>query len=230
MAPINTRNKAQLTTSRAGWLRRRGAARAECNRAMRAVRAARGKWAKAQAMVAKRTRQINALAAPVGAAVAIKWATAQVGTRETSYNDSPKIHAWQREIAGGDSYLDRAPYCGIGCGVALRRAGVPVTSRVASVAFIEDDARLGRNGFTRLVPPTQARPGDLVILFGRGVHVELVVSVDAARRVLHTIGFNTSPGASGSQSNGEGVWPRARSFADVHAIARPAYPAARGAS
>ncbi len=157
---------------------------------------------------------------------AIAWAADQVGTRERPPNSNRgvRIDSWQREIASGAGWLLGAPYCGIGVGVALRRAGVNgVTSRVAAVAYIEDDARAGRNGFSKLVGISSAQPGDLVCLFGRGVHVEIITGVDRSRRVLRTIGFNTSPGVSGSQANGGGVYRRARPFSAAYAIARPRY-------
>lgn len=169
-------------------------------------------------------------AATAGPQAAITWARQQVGTTEaTGNNDGPKILAWQRWAAGGGAWLDRAPYCGIGVANAcIRVAGVKASSpgRWASVEFIEDDARAARNGFTGWSgSATTAQPGDLVVLFGRGVHVELVVA-----RVpggLHTIGFNTSPGFSGSQNNGGGVWERkgayARPDSAVHGIAHVRY-------
>ena len=52
-----------------------------------------------------------------------------------------------------------------------------LSSRLASVLFIEQDAKTGRGPFTRWLQPSQFRRvlrGSLVVLFGSGVHVELV--------------------------------------------------------
>ena len=155
---------------------------------------------------------------------AITWATQQVGTTEaTGNNDGAKILSWQRATARGEKYLDRAPYCGIGCENACRRAGVHTTSRWAAVAFIEDDARRGGGGFTAWTrDPARVKPGDLVVMYGRGVHVEIVRRIKAG--VVYTVGFNTSPGITGSQSNGGGVYLRARPMSIVHGFALVDYP------
>jgi hypothetical protein len=55
------------------------------------------------------------------------------------------------------------------------------------------------------------RPGDIVI-FGGGEHTGIVVQDDGA--VLHTIEGNTSPGQAGPQTNGGGVYAKARSHND----------------
>lgn len=169
-------------------------------------------------------------AASSGPQAAIRWARSQVGTTEkTGHNDGTKIHDWQRWAAGGSRDFDGAPYCGIGCVNAAARhssARPANPERWASVAYIEDDAIARRNGFGGWsTNPARARPGDLVVLFGRGVHVELVVA-----RVpggIHTIGFNTSPGRAGSQNNGGGVWERqgryARPDSAVRGIAHVLY-------
>jgi hypothetical protein len=155
----------------------------------------------------------------------LRWAQRQVGTREaTGNNDGPKILKWQRHTARGATYLDRAPYCGIGCENAAAYAGYKTDPRWASVAYIEDDARAGRNGFDRWVSPNNWKSihkdeAYLVVLFGRGVHVEVGRRIGRILRVAHTIGFNTSPGNSGSQSNGGGVWNRSRPLSQVYGFA-----------
>lgn len=179
-------------------------------------------------VINRRKRQLAdlELKALSGPERAIRWANSQVGTVEaTGNNDGPKILDWQRWVAAGGTWLDRAPYCGIGCANAcIRHSTVvaPERYRWASVALIEDDATAGRNGFTGWSgDPRTAKPGDLVVLYGRGVHVELV-----RRRkdlTLETVGFNTSPGVAGSQSNGGGVWRRDRPFDQVHGIAHVNY-------
>lgn len=180
----------------------------------------------AQRARARSRAKVAALARTTGPHAALRWARAQIGTTEkTGRNDGPKILDWQRWVAQGATFLDGAPYCGIGCANAcIRHSSATANARVrwASVGFIEDDARAASNGFTGWSSdPRTARPGDLVVLFGRGVHVELV-----EKRVpggVQTIGFNTSPGTAGSQSNGGGVYRRVRPDAVVHGIAHVHY-------
>lgn len=135
-------------------------------------------------------------------------------------NRSPLIDGWVRDVG---SYLG-APWCGIFAGAMLKAVGVKgVTSRIAAVSYIEDDARAGRAPFRGWTSdPRNAQRGDLVVLFGRGVHVEIVDRVSGG--VVYTIGGNTSSGAAGSQSNGGGVFRRARPFSAVRGIALVNYP------
>lgn len=131
------------------------------------------------------------------------------------------ITVWQRAL--GDWLVGQA-WCGVFCAACLNAAGLNVSYRLAAVSLIEDDARGGRAPFTAWTSnPASARPGDLAVLFGRGVHVEIVVRVDQARRTIHTVGGNTSSGTHGSQSNGGGCYRRARPFSAVHGIARVNY-------
>lgn len=152
-----------------------------------------------------------------------KWALRQVGTTEqTGNNDGPKILKWQRHTARGATYLDRAPYCGIGCENAAAEGGFETSSRWAAVGYIEDDAKAGRNGFDRWTTnPSSIKKGEafLVVLFGYGVHVEWGRRVNRVLRIVRTVGFNTSPGTSGSQNNGGGVWKRNRPFSQVRGYA-----------
>lgn len=147
---------------------------------------------------------------------AVRWAKSKVGVRENpaGSNGGGQISEWERQFGFG-----RVPWCGIFCGAALRHAGVKdVSSRIAAVAFIEDDARASRGPFRGWTTSTgSVRPGDLVVLFGRGVHVELVVSVVNGH--VNTVGGNTSSGNAGSQSNGGGVFRRTRSLGDVRGFA-----------
>lgn len=152
---------------------------------------------------------------------ACEWALQQCrdGIKESpaGSNRGPRITDWQRHY--GD-WLVGQPWCGVFVGQALERAGVKgITSRVAAVTFIKDDAAAGRNGFAKLVPASQAQPGDAVILYGHNVHVELVIENRGS--FLVCAGGNTSPGNSGSQANGGGCYVRHRPMSIVHAVARP---------
>ena len=86
------------------------------------------------------------------------------------------------------------------------------------------DVTLNRNR-GRLVPVSAAQPGDVVIFnwgFTGGTdHVGFVERNLGGGR-LQTIEGNTSSGAAGSQSSGNGVWRRIRS-SDIAAVIRPAY-------
>jgi hypothetical protein len=180
----------------------------------------RKSYERTKAMIAARRRSIRRHSG--GAGVAIRWALSKVGITENppGSNRGGEITVWQQAFG---SWLVGAPWCGVFVGTAMVKAGVQgVNSRVAAVAFIEDDARAGRNGFEKLVSVHQAKPGDAVCLFGRGIHVELVERV--GNGVLYTVGGNTSPSNAGSQSNGGGCFRRARAFSQVHAVARPRYP------
>ena len=86
------------------------------------------------------------------------------------------------------------------------------------------DVTLNRNR-GRLVPVSAAQPGDVVIFnwgFKGGTdHVGFVERNLGGGR-LQTIEGNTSSGAAGSQSSGNGVWRRIRS-SDIAAVIRPSY-------
>lgn len=154
---------------------------------------------------------------------ALAYARRYIGTRENpaGSNRGGIITVWQRALG---AWLVGQAWCGTFAAAVLMAVGVRgVTSRMAAVAFIEDDARAGRGPFTGWSSnPSSARPGDLVVLFGRGVHVEVVEKVLAGG--IQTIGGNTAPGAAGSQSNGGGVFRRVRPFSAVHGIAHVSYP------
>lgn len=153
---------------------------------------------------------------------AIAWARKQEGTTESPYgsNEGPGITEWQMDFG---SWLVGLPWCGVFVGQALKRAGVKVDSYVASVAAIEQHAKEGTHGWKSWHGNEAGQRGDAAVVGGHGVHVELI-----RQRVpggYMTTGGNTSAGPAGSQDNGGGVFPRFRSFSEVHGCARPNYPA-----
>lgn len=176
-----------------------------------------------KAQLARARKRAKAVGGPEAL---IRWARAQVGVTErpAGSNKGPKVSKWQREFG-----IDGAPWCGAFVGFGLRtQCNVPVTRRIVYCPFIEADARTHANGFARFVSARKAKPGDLVLFdFSRPVtfpqHVGIVVSVDRARGVVHTIEGNTSPGAAGSQANGGGVFARTRPFGTVVGYARPRF-------
>lgn len=165
-----------------------------------------------------------------GPQAAIRWAGQWVGRVEDppGSNRAPwGLTRWQQDLG---AWLVGEAWCGVFVGTALKHAGVPgVTSRVAGVILILEDARLGRNGFKKVVyrrstgegSLSNAKPGDAVGLFGESTHVGLIESVTP--RGFNTIEGNTSPGTAGSQSNGGGVFRRFRPLSDVAYVVRPAY-------
>ena len=85
------------------------------------------------------------------------------------------------------------------------------------------DVTLNRNR-GRLVSVANAQPGDVVIFNwnGGGTDHVGIVEKNLGSGVLQTIEGNTSSGAAGSQSSGNGVWRRRRS-GYIAAIIRPAW-------
>lgn len=79
----------------------------------------------------------------------------------------------------------------------------------------------------RLVANEDAQPGDLVMFDwqGDGVadHIGIVEENHPDEGWMQTIEGNTSPGNGGSQSNGGGVYRRARNYSSIIGVARPYY-------
>ena len=89
---------------------------------------------------------------------------------------------------------------------------------MASVAQIEDYARQAAKcyrGWT--TDRSKVAKGDLAIIGGYGVHVETVRGFSGSNTL--TYGGNTSPGTSGSQSNGGGAYARTRFSSEVRGYA-----------
>lgn len=133
------------------------------------------------------------------------------------------ISKCQIDLLGDDGYA----WCGCFQGAMLKWAGVKgVTSRIASVGFIEADARAHRGpfrGWSDRVNPGHTLPGDLLVIGGHGIHVEMVAEVHADGSCT-TIGGNTSSGPGGSQSNGGGIWKRDRSASEITGVAHVDFP------
>jgi hypothetical protein len=171
---------------------------------------------------------------------ALRWLTNHRRITEQPANsntDNRKdgIRNAQITCAGGGSWLIGAAWCGIWHYMALHAGGVHgISSRQASVALIEEDARAhrapyGRGWLTTSDPkwPGKALRGDAVILFGHGVHVETVRSTRWIYRKLgyiRTEGGNTTSGNQGDQANGGGSYPRLRRIADIRGFALAHYP------
>lgn len=138
----------------------------------------------------------------------------------SNFDDRPDgIRTAQRHTAGGDTWLDRQPWCGCWCYYALETGGVKrLDSSLASVAAIEDYAKQGAKcyrGWT--TDRAKVERGDLVVVGGYGVHVETVRGFSGSNTL--TYGGNTSPNDAGSQSNGGGAFARSRYPSEVRGYA-----------
>jgi hypothetical protein len=164
---------------------------------------------------------------------ALRWMTRHRGLTErpaeTNSDDRKDgIRAAQLLCANGGRWLIGQPWCGTWCYNALHAAGVRgLSSRLASVALIEDDARAHRapfRGWTRDIH--KVLRGDLVVLFGRGTHVALVRCIFKRGGIwwVETDEGNTSSGDAGSQDNGGGSYRRMRPLSAVHGFALVNYP------
>lgn len=162
---------------------------------------------------------------------ALRWASSHRGLTEQppgSNTDNRKdgIRAAQIRCANGGTWLVGEPWCGVWVYNAMLAAGVQgISSRQASVELIEEDARQATGPFRAWTKNySVVLRGDLVVLFGRGIHVELVREINLKHRYVVTDGGNTSPGTSGSQDNGGGSYRRLRPFSSVHGYALVDYP------
>ena len=167
---------------------------------------------------------------------ALRWLTNHRGITE-----SPPGSNWDHRSDGIAAAIKRCgfngpiPWCGAWFFNALKAGGVKgISSRQASVWFIEEDARKRRAPFGRGWVTTADKHwyrkvlrGDGVVLFGPGEHVETVRSVRWVYRklgLLVTDGGNTGSGNAGSQSDGGGSYRRVRRLRDVHGFACVDYP------
>jgi hypothetical protein len=156
---------------------------------------------------------------------ALKWMADHRGITEDPVNsncDSRKdgIRAAQDRCAGGGTWLRYQPWCGTWCFNALQAAGgvKGLDSNMASVAWIESQARAGRDPFSSWTTNgDKCEPGDLVVLYGSGTHVGMLRQVQSSSSIVTEEG-NTSVGSNG----GSAQKTRSRS-SDVYGYARVDY-------
>lgn len=132
---------------------------------------------------------------------------------------------WYAELVG-DSYFGESgiPYCAMFVSYCLNWAGFEAAglpgAYVPWILSANSDAG-------RLVANEDAQPGDLVMFDwqGDGVadHIGIVEENHVDEGWMQTIEGNTSPGSGGSQSNGGGVYRRARNYNSIIGVARPYY-------
>lgn len=132
---------------------------------------------------------------------------------------------WYAELVGDSSFGESGiPYCAMFVSYCLNWAGIEAAglpgAYVPWILSANSDAG-------RLVANEDAQPGDLVMFDwqddGVADHIGIVEENHADEGWMQTIEGNTSPGSGGSQSNGGGVYRRARNYSSIIGVARPYY-------
>lgn len=149
----------------------------------------------------------------------VAQAQSQVGYKEGRNNDNK----YGREYG-----MNNAPYCCIGMWWCFKHAGASNLfydgGKVASCTQLWNWAN--RKGLA--VSKNNLRKGDVVMFdwdrSGDCDHVGIVEAAGPSQ--VTTIEFNTSAGNSGSQSNGDGVYRRYRSYSQIAKAYRPKYDGA----
>lgn len=149
----------------------------------------------------------------------VSVAQSQVGYKEGRNNDNK----YGREYG-----LNNAAYCCIGMWWCFKHAGASNLfydgGKVASCTALWNWAN--RKGLA--VSKNNLRKGDIVMFdwdrSGDCDHVGIVEAAGPSQ--VTTIEFNTSAGNSGSQSNGDGVYRRYRSYSQIAKAYRPKYDGA----
>lgn len=178
-----------------------------------------------------RKRREAAEKAGKGLAAAMRWADAQIGTKESpaGSNKGPKITAWQAGVGlPGGGYA----WCGAFDHAVALVFGVDLTNDVRYVPSIKGHAVArtgGLDAWTTSLDTAQSwyRAGHLVLVTfnfdgGDPDHTGVLAKGSGP---LETIEGNTSSGVGGSQSNGGGVYRRNRPTSDVQGYARVRKPA-----
>ena len=156
-----------------------------------------------------------------GAAKAVEWARAQLGTTESpaGSNLGPGITEWEKFT--GYPVPPGVFWCGcFVCFAVVHEGGAEIPSpiRLGFDLNIVADARARTNGLSD-VPVEAAAPGDIVVYDFR--HIGLIVGPTEGG-LVHTIEGNTSS-ASGANNNGGGVYEHRRPVGSVVGVARPSY-------
>lgn len=160
----------------------------------------------------------------------LRIAAAEIGY--SRWNDPEAGTKYGRDFAtrhGAYYGTSGVPYCAMFVTWVLHAAGMePVGGDFAYVPYgINAAAKAGR-----LVPKIQAIPGDYLCFDWDNDNIADHVGFVEANRGswVQTIEGNTSSGVAGSQSNGGGVYRRARSWDDVIAVIRPEYERTKAAT
>lgn len=157
---------------------------------------------------------------------ALRVAAGEIGySRWDDPQQGTKYGRWYAEVTRTPYFgTNGVPYCAMFVSWVLAQVGQAVTGfPTASCTAAVNAAR----GAALLVDKRSARPGDLVVFdwnpsVGDGVdHIGFVEFNKGS--YIQTIEGNTSPGSSGSQGNGGGVYRRTRDWSVVAYVIRPNY-------
>lgn len=126
--------------------------------------------------------------------------------------------------------LNNQPWCAMFVSKCFDEAGVvKLVAASGRKGFASCDAGLkwfAKNN--QLVPVGDAQPGDVVFFQfdddAQPDHVGIVVKNNTKLKRLVCAEGNTAGDAKGSQSNGDGVYLKKRSYSLVMGVARPKYP------
>lgn len=152
-----------------------------------------------------------------------------IAAREVGYsrwrdpNPGTKYGRWYAGKTGSPYFgYSGVPYCAMFVSWVLTQGGMTPPGGIFAYCptGLNNARRLGRTRDKRA-----AKPGDLVFFDWNRDGVSDHVGIVTANRgsYLETIEGNTSPGVRGSQSNGGGVYRRARSLSLVIGIVSPQY-------
>lgn len=160
------------------------------------------------------------------------YAESMVGVTENppESNTGPTIHRDGKP--GGVSFWESAWGLGacywclcFACYCVRNIGGAKISGVCVNAAEVERMAKAHTNGWVA-VPADEARAGDISLwcFDGTGVpdHGELVVG-PFHDGLSNDVGGNTSSDDSGSQSNGGGVFAKARPLSQLTCVARPLY-------
>ena len=147
--------------------------------------------------------------------VVVQYAKDHVG-----YVEGKNNHNIFAKMAG---HPNNQPWCATFI-VACFKAGNEAKAIYNSASVIEIAKWALRSG--SVIEAADAEAGD-VLLFdfsGHGYpeHIELATNnFNKKTKTIRTIGGNTSSGRAGSQSNGDGVYQKARAYSTIHMAIRP---------
>lgn len=156
----------------------------------------------------------------------LSLAASEIGySRWSDPEPGSKYGRWYAKLTGDGYYATNGvPYCAMFVSSILTQAEASANGIPGAYVpwILAANSKAGR-----LVYNEEAQPGDLVMFDwqGDGVadHIGFVEVNHPDEGWMQTIEGNTSPGTSGSQSNGGGVYRRARSYGSIIGVARPYY-------
>lgn len=148
----------------------------------------------------------------------VEVAQSQIGYKEGKNNNT---------IFGKWFGANNQPWCAMFVSWCFNEAGL-ITKIAAQSKKGFASCDLGLKWFAKkgkIIPVGQAQAGDIVFFqFDKDAeadHVGIVKSNNKALKFLQVIEGNTSSGNAGSQSNGDGVFLRKRSYSLVMGVVRP---------